>query len=160
MGSVTKEEYESLLARKSRARQQPERQAGELLAIFVPGRLVNPLNAHAWGWRKRSRTAKAWKERVAVALLEDDWGRVALRFGPAPAPKAVHFHAHVFNRFDGDGLQAACKPIRDALVECGVISGDADRDGHSFTYSQQIDRKNRGVTIRVRLSPHAEREGG
>jgi hypothetical protein len=86
MGSVTKEEYESLLARKSRARQQPERQAGELLAIFVPGRLVNPLNAHAWGWRKRSRTAKAWKERVAVALLEDDWGRVALRFGPAPAP--------------------------------------------------------------------------
>lgn len=135
-----------------RRRQQPVKGPGELLAVFVPGKLVNPLNASAWGWQKRSRLAKKWKEAVATALFEDDSPLgPRLRFA-GKAPKSVHFLAHTGGRMDGDGLQAALKPVRDALVDCGVLSGDADRDGHTFHYAQRIDRAHRGVEIRVRLS--------
>src|ERR1041385_8652422 len=53
-----------------RRREQPTRQEDELLAVFVRGALVNPLNAHAWGWQKRSKLARQWKEAVATALLD------------------------------------------------------------------------------------------
>jgi hypothetical protein len=122
---------------------------GELLAVFVEGKLVNPLNASAWGWQKRSRLAKQWKQRVAMALLEANGDVVrALRH---PGAKVVTFSANTHNAMDSDGLQAALKPCRDALVECGVISGDADKDGHVFRYEQKIDRKRRGVELRVSL---------
>ena len=65
--------------------------------------------------------------------------------------KRVRFLAHVFRLFDSDGLQAAIKPCRDALVECHVLSGDGPRDGNEFLYDQEIDRARRGVTIRVSL---------
>lgn len=146
--SVTKEEYAAVLARKGRCAQQPVKAPGDLIAIFVPGILKNPLNGPQYGRQKFAHASyrKRWKERVALALLETSY--FYCRLGER---RAIHFHANVFNLFDTDGLQAACKPIRDALVECGVISGDADRDGHTFTYDQRIDRKNRGVEIRVRL---------
>ena len=142
MPRLTREEAKAL----GRRAQQPTRAPGELIAVWVSGKLVNPLNASAWGWQKRSRTAKAWKERTAAALLETPY--FYCRRGEG---RRVAFLAHVHNRFDGDGLQAALKPVRDALVECGVISGDADRDGHEFIYTQVIDRARRGVEIRVSL---------
>ena len=143
MPRLTREEAKAL----GRRAQQPTRAPGELLAVWVSGKLVNPLNASAWGWQKRSRTAKAWKERVAVALMEspNHGGHMAR------TPKRVLFTASTHNRMDSDGLQAALKPVRDALVECGVISGDADRDGHEFVYTQVIDRARRGVEVRVSL---------
>ena len=143
MPSLTREEAKTL----GRRAQQPVKAPGDLVAVWVSGKLVNPLNASAWGWQKRSRTAKAWKERTALALLEspNHGGHMAR------TPKRVTFLAHVHNRFDSDGLQAALKPVRDALVECGVISGDADRDGHLFEYTQVIDRARRGVEIRISL---------
>lgn len=139
-----------------RRAQQPVKEPGDLIAIFVEGKLVNPTNDHtSWGWQKRSRLAKEWRQRVAQALLERldvrDTDNTWNMFMPAPIPKHVTFLASTHNAMDGDGLQAALKPVRDALVECGVVSGDADRDGHTFTYAQQIDRKRRGVEIRVRL---------
>lgn len=135
-----------------RRAEQPVKAPGELLAIFCPGRLSNPLNGTPWVWQKRTRYAKAWKERVGMALLEARYD-MYLRYDYAVIPKAVHFHAYTHNAMDGDGLQAAMKPIRDALVICGVISGDAPIDGHEFTYTQQINRAHRGVTIRVRVLP-------
>ena len=147
-------------ARLGRQRLQPVKAKDELLAIFCPGRLVNPLNASAWGWQKRSRLAKQWKERVAMALLEAGW-RVQIPSPYSRRPKHVHFHAHTWNALDDDGLSASLKPCRDALVECGVISGDAMRDGHVFTYSQEINRAQRGVVIGVSLRrPDAENDGG
>ena len=143
MPSLTREEAATL----GRRAQQPTRAPGELLAIFVAGALSNPMNA-TWGHWKRRRWAATWKQRVADVLL--DVRTTARTWVIVPdGPKRVAFLAHVHNRFDGDGLQAALKPVRDALVECGVISGDADRDGHEFVYSQVIDRARRGVEVRV-----------
>lgn len=127
--------------------------AGELVAVWVTGKIANPLNGPSWVWQKRARYAKAWKERVAQALFLQrdwplDWPRQA---APPAAPKHVRFVASTWNRMDSDGLQAALKPVRDALVECGVLSGDADKDGHTFAYFQNIDRARRGVEIRVWL---------
>ena len=46
------------ITRLGRQRLQPVKAEGELLAVFVAGELVNPLNASAWRWQKRSRLAK------------------------------------------------------------------------------------------------------
>jgi hypothetical protein len=54
---------------------------------------------------------------------------------------------------DGDGLQAALKPIRDALIDCAVLHSDAPDSGHEFVYTQRIDRARRGCEIRVSLRP-------
>ena len=143
MPSLTREEAKTL----GRRAQQPVKAPGDLVAVWVSGKLVNPLNASAWGWQKRSRTAKAWKERVAVALMEspNHGGHMAR------TPKRVLFTASTHNRMDSDGLQAALKPVRDALVECGVIHDDGPDSGHIFGYWQQIDRARRGVEIRISL---------
>lgn len=146
------------VARLGRKRQQPVKAEGELLAVFCAGKLVNPLNASAWGWQKRSRLARKWKDAVALMIYEARWDfgskwvqKREEAWAPAKVPKRVHFLANTGGRMDSDGLQAALKPVRDALVECGVISGDADKDGHQFVYAQRIERAQRGVTIRVSL---------
>lgn len=125
---------------------QPTKEPGELLAIFCAGWLINPLNASGWMWQKRVRYARQWKERVALSMLEAD-----RTFWPASAPKRVTFTASTYNRMDSDGLQAALKPVRDAMIECGVIHSDAPNSGHEFLYAQKIDRARRGVEIRARL---------
>jgi hypothetical protein len=137
-----------------RRREQPVKAPGEILAIFVSGKLTNPLN----GPQGRGATLGQlryrveWKQRVAQVLLENRLG------GPPrahdPLPLRVTFVGHTHNSMDSDGLQAACKPIRDALVECGVLASDAPGTGHVFAYEQRIDRAHRGVEIRV-----APREG-
>ena len=165
--SITRAEA-AALGRRLRSRQgQPVKALGELLAIFVPGKFVNPLNANAWGWQKRSRLAKQWKLAVANALFEIAVCHVkGIRLpGIVPGlvdyrlavkmPKRVTFLANTHNVMDTDGLQAALKPVRDALVECGVIHSDAPDSGHEFVYEQQIDRVHRGVTIRVALKTPA-----
>lgn len=145
-----------------RRREQPVKQADELLAIWVPGKLKNPLNGPQYGKQKfvQSRYRRDWKDRVALALFEIRWRAEGKWFVPTGAldnyptgPTRVLLTASVHQKFDSDGLQAACKPIRDALVECGVVSGDAERDGHVWEYAQRIDRARRGIEIRVRLSP-------
>lgn len=150
MPSLTRADLTAL----GRRAQQPRREANELLAVFVAGKLTNPLNA-GWAWEAKSgrRYKREWKERVALVLLEAEW---PLRLG-RDEPKRVTFLAHTWSAMDGDGLQAALKPCRDALVECGVISGDADRDGHEFVYAQRVDRARRGVEIRVSLRANPER---
>ena len=94
------------------------------------------------------------------------WGVVpvpvfrALQAVESRTPKRVHFHAHTWNVMDEpDGLSASIKPIRDALVECGVIHSDAPNSGHEFVYSQEVKRDQRGVVIRVSpRRPDAEKE--
>jgi hypothetical protein len=132
-----------------RRQEQPRRGPGELLAIWCAGKLKNPLNGPQWGKQGlvKARYRLAWQERIALALLEHG----GIRSIDPRQPKHVIFVASVFHRFDTDGLQAALKPIRDALVRCSVLSGDAERDGHTFQYAQVVDRKRLGIEIRVSL---------
>lgn len=113
--------------------------------IFIPGRLVNPLNG-AWGhWSTQAAYRTGWHRATAAVLSHAaGWTR-----HEAAVPKRVTLRCRMWNRMDSDGLQAACKPIRDALVTAGVVSGDAERDGHQWAYEQVVDRACRGVRITV-----------
>lgn len=119
-------------------------------AIFVPGRLVNPLGSvrHRMVEHKRR---KAWQDRVTNALLALGYRRGD--FDPA-APKRITLTAHVAARFDQDNLRAVLKPIPDALKERGVIQDDRDSAGHEFVYAPQvIDRACPGVRVEVQMMP-------
>ena len=121
---------------------------GELFAIFVQGRLMNTQNQSAWIWQKRKRYADGWKTRTSNAL----WLIGRLKFAQLPyGPKRVSFLALTQNAMDDDAIPDSLKWVRDSLVRCGVIPGDAPKDGNEFTYQQRIDRKARGVEIRVSL---------
>jgi len=60
--------------------------------------------------------------------------------------------AHTWNHWDDEeGVNAACKPLRDGLVDARVIHSDAADSGHVFSYAQIVDRARRGVEITVEL---------
>src|SRR5262249_21772657 len=127
--------------------QRPALGPGEVLAWWVPGKLVNTKNARLHPMAEHRYKLK-WREAVSLAALESGWIlRTPTR---AVEPKHVAFRACSYHAMDSDGLQVALAPVRDELIRLGVISGDADRDGHVFTYAQRIDRGQRGVEIRVR----------
>ena len=146
-------------------RQQPIKEPGELLAVFVPGKLRNPMNGSHGHWSKHARWAKTWRERAAWAIFESAYqgcgvvgvnmGRALLALEMQPEkPKLVTLHAVVPSRFDDDNLPPCCKPIRDALKDMGVVNDDRPSAGHVFTYTQEARRKAgtvHGVTVRVRL---------
>lgn len=135
--------------------EQPAPRPGEILACFARGRLVNAKNK-GLGWQLKAwgRYKREWKERVYDALLMNcDPVQGTGRAVAAHAPKSVTFHAIVPSKMDSDGLALACAPIRDALIDAGVIDDDRDSSGHIFEYTQEAKRKNvvHGVTVRVRL---------
>ncbi len=149
-----------------RRQQQPTRQPGELLAIFVPGKLTNPLNGSQGGWQKHARWAQQWRERTwlvifeALATMRDVEAFRRARQTGASEPKRIAFHALVPSRFDDDNLRACLKPCRDALKDAGVVDDDRDRAGHAFVYTQEARRRAGtvyGVEIRVAVmeEPHA-----
>lgn len=111
-------------------------------ALWVPGRLVNPLN-HRRGWRAVWATSKTSRQRTAHAFVV---------YGPEVAPetpKIVTFTANVGAEWDDDNLRAAIKPHRDGLKDAGIINDDKPSAGHVFVYTQRIDRAHPGVWIRV-----------
>jgi len=140
------------VARLGRRAQQPVKEPGEILAVFVAGPVTNPLNgslsrAH---WTKKSRWAKDWRERTQMVLLE---AIQALPFGLLPcdkaAPKCIEFTVHLVRRMDDDNLAASVKPCRDALRDMRVIHDDDPESGHLFRYRQTNESGKRGVEIRV-----------
>jgi hypothetical protein len=137
--------------RLGQRREQPAVHSGDLLACFVRGKLVNPKNQNqAWQLKAWGRYKRQWREATANALLLVGWRREV----PAEVPKLVTFRSFTHNAIDGDGLQLALAAVRDALITCGVVSDDADRAGHVFTYApSEIQRASthRGVEIRVRV---------
>jgi hypothetical protein len=157
MPSLTRAEAAAL----GRRADQPVKAPGELLCVFVGGALVNGKNqSRGWQMKAWGRYKREWKERVAQALLEIGWRRVL--HGPPtpllPRTTLVVQGGGFVNSFVIDA-RLPIVPIRDALVECGVVSGDAERDGHLWEYAQKIDRAHRGVTIRVSLRPPREGRG-
>ena len=146
MPSLTPAEAKML----GRRAQQPVKAPGELLAIFVAGKLVNTKNARLH-YMAESRYKRGWRERVALALFEHLGQHEYTRhkWYDATTPKRIAFLASTAKAMDDDGLAVSIAPVRDALIQCGVIHSDAPDSGHEFTYAQQIDRAHRGVTIRV-----------
>lgn len=120
---------------------------GDIVVLFVPGILKNTKNARLNHWAEH-RYKSQLREKTAHALLEAGWQLRQRGYSPA-APKVVRFYARVRNLMDDDGLAVSLAPVRDELISCGVISGDAKRDGHVFLYDQVIDRTWRGVEVRV-----------
>ena len=117
---------------------------GTLVAFFIPGNLDNPLNGTHGHWSTPARRRKAWRENTKAAYLASP------RMATAPwTPKRVTLVANVWNRMDSDGLQAACKSVRDGLVDCGLIDDDGPDSGHVFLYEQRVARAQRGVTVSV-----------
>lgn len=119
------------------------------LTVWVPIKPVNPLNtreSHFTRW-KRSRKER---DALAMALYVALNGR-KIEAKPERA-KVVTFTVHAAKLFDeGDNLAAVCKNLRDELVPLGLISGDAPKDGHLFTYAQRVATPT-GVEIRVALA--------
>lgn len=147
---------EAQAAALGRRQQQPTREAGELLAVFVPGPVRNPLNGTHGHWSKRAKWAKGWREKTTMVILEGyGLGYTGIvHEGTSVAawrPKTVTFTANTHNRMDDDNLRAALKPVRDGLKDMRVIDDDKPESGHEFVYHQRIDRARRGVEIRVRV---------
>ena len=114
--------------------------------VFIPGKLRNPLNGSWGGWRKHWRSAREWREKTAMLILLEGF-RAPSQF--ARRPKRITFTVQTGAPWDSDAVPAAVKPIRDALVDAGIIHSDAPDSGHEFLYGQRVDRKNRGVDIVV-----------
>ena len=147
--NITSAELADLHHRQAHS-EQPRWRPGVSLVLCLRGNLENPLNA-TWGWRRRRSWATRWKERVFSALLEAGYRRGQIE---SATPKLVVLEARVWNLMDSaDNLRASLKPVVDALVEAGVLDGDADRCGHRFDYRQRIARRDRGLTLTIQDSP-------
>ena len=120
------------------------------LTLFVPGRLINPLNG-SWGhWSKHARLAQAWRDRTSLACYQAlRTRRLPAWLYPPSAPKVITFLVQTGAPWDDDALPAAVKPIRDELVSLGIIHADSKASGHRFDYDQVVKRYDRGVTITV-----------
>jgi len=138
--------------RLGQRRAQPTKAPGELLAVWVRGKLTNGKNqSQAWQLKAWGRYKRDWREQVLYALLLVDWRRGTVA---AEVPKRIVFRAWCFNKLDSDGLALALAPVRDALMQAGVIHEDADRAGHEFVYQPCEIAKastHQGVEIRVSL---------
>lgn len=140
----------------------------DTLTVFVPVRLVNPLNTREH-WAKRWDRSSRQREAVAMAVwsaLRDPRNsmiveqvtpntmgtRLHWRITAKPTtPKRITLVGHVARKFDTDGLQAAMKSVRDGLQDCGLIHTDGPDSGHTFTYDQVV-KKPLGVTITVAMA--------
>jgi hypothetical protein len=173
--SVSRADYEALVARKARKTAQKALQAtipvtegwqGGALVVFVPGRPRNPLNGSHEHWSKRAKWAKGWRENTNTRLyLASVGGRRSLTdwldttprwpWGEASAPKRITFTIHGPSRFDDDNLRAVCKPVRDSLKDMGVIDDDRPSAGHTFHYEQAPPKRAagapHGIAIRIEV---------
>lgn len=133
---------------------------GRLIA-WVPGRLSNPLNGAHGHWAAQSRDRKGWRERTMLCVRQaaqqsgTRLGRPGDHRGsppwPSDWPKLIVLTAFVWNRYDDDGLRAACKPVVDGLRDADAIHDDGPKSQHRIEYRQQINRKRRGVEIVVQV---------
>jgi hypothetical protein len=128
----------------------------DLVELWIPIRLVNPLNEREH-WNVRAKRAARHREMVAMTFLQALGRRWSVEADPS-RPKRVDFLAYLGREMDSDNLQAALKACRDGLIDSRLISGDAPTDGHMFTYRQVpgTPTANRGVRISVRLLDSVE----
>jgi hypothetical protein len=134
----------------------PARLVADTLTVFVPARLVNPLNGSHGHWSGSAKRVKLHRDATAAAVwaaLRDPRAGVHWHITAKPStPKVVTFTLYVGRRFDSDATGAICKPFRDALQDVGLVHSDGPDSGHTFEPpTQLVDRTRRGVEITVRL---------
>jgi hypothetical protein len=118
--------------------------------IFVPGRLQNPKNWHAWGVWKHRRYVKDWRERTGQYLLAASLAFPGRHWPwPPRQPKAVHFHACTMRPWDDDGLAFGLVGARDALIDMQLVHDDGPTSGHTFHYTQEVNRSAPGVRVTI-----------
>lgn len=122
------------------------------LTVFVPVRLVNPLNGAQGKWRETARRRRMHHDAVHAAI-HAALGRAWKVEAPPDQPKRVTFTLHVARGFDSDAWPAICKSFRDALADpaIGLIHDDGPDSGHVFEY-RQVVKKPTGVEIVVALA--------
>lgn len=120
------------------------------LVFWLPARLVNPLNTRGH-WTLDAKRARIQRDAVCAAVYQALDRKYTIRVAPG-VPKHVHFEAHVARAFDGDGLQAALKHVRDGLIDAGLIDDDAPILGHVFTYTQLVVGRHRLTRRGVRIT--------
>jgi len=132
----------------------------DTLVVFVPCRLVNPLNGSHGHWSTSAKRVRRHKEATYAVIWSalrnpQGAGRVLWRITAKPeTPKRVAFVFHVARRFDPDALPAIAKPFLDALQAPGVrlIHSDGPDSGHVVTYAQVTGYTPHGVEITVALA--------
>jgi hypothetical protein len=134
-----------------------------VVVLFLPGRVINPLNTREAHWGARATWAKRWRESTSEALLS--WwhahGRaeqLALR-GAVREPLTIRFTLQVSRLFDPDALAAAAKPVLDELVLCFGTT-DAATASHTVSYFQRRQPEARLRGIQVEIWPSAATERG
>lgn len=138
-----------LPARTGPGAEPPPSLAEDHLRVFVPIRLVNPLNAreHAMArYRRQQRESDATAAMLHAALSIAGWQITV----PPERPKAITFRGYLPRRFDSDGYVASFKGVRDALQGV-LIHHDGVGSGHTFTYLEPVVGRLCGAEVTVRL---------
>jgi hypothetical protein len=125
------------------------------LVVWLPSPLVNTLNKREH-WTVDAKRARRQRDAVCAAVYT---ALARRRFAVGPTvPKHVRFDAFVARPFDGDGLQAALKHVRDGLIDASVIDDDRDASGHVFEYQQW--RVTEWQALGVRITITLRNQGG
>jgi hypothetical protein len=160
--SVSRADYEALVARQARKTAQKALQAtipvtegwqGGALVVWCPGTPRNPLNGQRGHWAKHARWAKEWRERAEmrlyVVMTTHPWNH-----WPPHLPKRVTFTVYGRARFDDDNVRGVVKPLRDALQDMRVIDSDGN-PAHTFHYEQAPPKRAagapHGIAIRIEV---------
>jgi hypothetical protein len=104
-------------------------------------------------WRTVAAHVKALRLRTAYAAVGAYNADQTRRWPPAPElmarPKIIALHLHTGGRMDYEGMVGAGKPIFDGLVDAKMLAGDGPAYGHERHYTQEINRRQRGVWVTV-----------
>lgn len=120
----------------------------KVTTFFLPWKLTNQLNGSHGHWAPRAKDRKRLREASHVLARRMTRPLTA----EASRPKRITFELRTWNPWDDDALAAACKPLRDGLMDAGVIHQDGPASGHRFVYTQSVARHQRGVWVTVEIA--------
>ena len=108
------------------------------LCVDLGVRITNPLNS-SWGkWQVRAGQRKAQRSKFAAAVRGVQ---------PPLLVREIALIRYAPGVLDGDGLQAACKSLRDEACKWLGLADDSERCGVTFTY-EQYKQPEYGVRVR------------
>ncbi|MFW6083759.1 MAG: hypothetical protein ACODAA_00930 [Gemmatimonadota bacterium] len=98
-----------------------------------------------WHWAERNRRKNAYQHDAYYMALDQ-------QKPPKPPPEKVRIRAHLrlWNLRDEDNLDASLKWPLDAL-EGAYYVDDSPRHLEIVEVTQEIDRKNRGLTLEIEV---------
>jgi len=103
-------------------------------------------------WRVVQNDKNDWKQRVADLLLEHRNIFGINKFNPAARACKVTIAVHSpYQEMDPDNLQAARKPILDALMHSGILYDDARQWCESTITQHKSTKKEMRTEITVEL---------